>query len=290
MNTFVIDKDKIDCINEAIAYEHLWLEDGASFKKLAELFKNNLNKAPSELISLDINKESYTIIEKRLNSLEPELGISMFGMSNYPNRLRDAVNPVELLYYLGDWTLINNKTVSVVGSRKVSEEGIRRTKRLVRMLVKDGYTIISGLAEGVDTAAHETAIEMGGKTIAVIGTPLDQFYPKRNVDLQKYIAKEHLLISQIPFERYSRQTFRTNRFFFPERNATMSALSEATIIIEAGETSGTLVQARAATNQGRKLFILENNFHKSELDWPNNYLDKGAFRLKDYDDFLRNMT
>lgn len=289
MNTFVVEKDKTDYINEAIAYEHLWLEEGASFKKLAELFKNNLNKAPSELISLEVNLESYTKIKTRLNSLEPELGISMFGMSNYPNRLRDATNPVELLYYLGDWKLINNKIVSVVGSRKVSEEGIRRTKRLVKMLVKDGYTIISGLAEGVDTAAHETAIEMGGKTIAVIGTPLDQNYPKKNADLQKFIAKEHLLISQVPFERYSRQTFRTNRFFFPERNATMSALSEATIIIEAGETSGTLVQARAATNQGRKLFILENNFNKSELSWPNNYLKKGALRLKDYDDFLRNM-
>jgi DNA processing protein len=85
----------------------------------------------------------------------------------------------------------------------------------------------------------------------VIGTPLSRVYPKDNAELQRKIAREFLLISQVPVKRYERQDYRRNRLFFPERNITMSALTEATIIVEAGETSGTLIQARAALNQGR---------------------------------------
>ena len=98
-----------------------------------------------------------------------------------------------------------------------------------------------------------------------------------------------MLVSQIPFEKYSQQSYKFNRFFFPERNATMSALSQATIIIEAGETSGTLTQARAALSQGRKLFILDNNFKNPDITWAKRFDKKGAVRLKTYEDFLRNI-
>ncbi len=90
---------------------------------------------------------------------------------------------------------------------------MRRTKKLVKCLVKDGFTIVSGLAEGVDTCAHETALEMGGNTIAVIGTPLSHNYPKQNVKLQKKIRENFLLISQVPFQRYLDQDYRSNRIF-----------------------------------------------------------------------------
>ena len=116
--------------------------------------------------------------------------------------------------------------------------------------MRDGFTVVSGLAKGIDTIAYRTAIESGGRTIAVIGTPLSSSYPKDNRDLQRKIADEFLLISQVPIHRYSTQDWRLNRLFFPERNVTMSALTLGTVIIEAGETSGTLVQARAAMRQG----------------------------------------
>src|SRR5690606_35708634 len=108
-----------------------------------------------------------------------------------------------------------------------------------------------------------TAIAHDGRTIAVIGTPISEVYPKENKDLQRHIASNYLLVSQVPLLRYKSQGAHINRFFFPERNKTMSALSDATIIVEASETSGTLTQARAALDQGRKLFILESNFHNS---------------------------
>jgi DNA processing protein len=184
---------------------------------------------------------------------------------------------------------VESRSVAVVGTRKPTNDGIARTVRLVKTLVKDDFTIVSGLAAGIDTVAHKTAIEEGGRTIAVIGTPLSHTYPKDNIDLQRTIASEFLVISQVPLKRYERQDYRRNRLFFPERNITMSALTEATIIVEAGETSGTLVQAHAALHQGRKLFILDNCFRKG-LSWPQKLADKGAIRVVDYDDIRKHLS
>ena len=145
------------------------------------------------------------------------------------------------------------------------------------------------LAAGIDTVAHETAIAEGGRTIAVIGTPLSYTYPRENAELQRKIAREYLVISQVPVRRYEKQDYRKNRFFFPERNITMSALTEATIIVEAGETSGTLIQARAALQQRRKLFILDSCFRKG-LSWPEKFAANGAIRVKDYNDIRRHLS
>ncbi|WP_407905258.1 DNA-processing protein DprA [Escherichia coli] len=217
------------------------------------------------------------------------IGIRVHGAGEYPEKLRDTRNPVEVIYYQGWWDLVNTRSVAVVGSRKVSDEGARRTRRLVKCLVEDGYTIVSGLAVGVDTNAYQAALALGGKTIAVIGTPLTHQYPRQNSELQQTIRDNYLLISQVPFQRYLEQDYRSNRIFFPERNITMSALTEATIIIEASETSGTLTQARAALAQGRKLFILESCFQNPSITWPARFEAQGAIRVKDYEDIRRNL-
>ena len=101
---------------------------------------------------------------------------------------------MELLYFQGWWDLVESRGVAVVGTREPSDDGIRRAQKLVRSLVHDGFTIVSGLAKGIDTTAHETAIKEGGLTIAVIGTPLSRVYPMDNRDLQQQIAKDYLLI------------------------------------------------------------------------------------------------
>ena len=123
-----------------------------------------------------------------------------------------------------------------------------------------------------------------------IGTPLSHAYPKENAGLQNDIAENFLVISQVPVKRYESQDYRRNRAFFPERNITMSALTEATIIVEAGETSGTLFQARAALQQGRRLFILDSCFRSTALTWPEKFAQKGAIRVKDYDDVRRHLS
>src|SRR5207248_6474481 len=107
---------------------------------------------------------------------------------------------------------------------------------------------------------------------------------RENHDLQEEIATKFLLISQVPVLRYAAQKWFQNRTFFPERNVTMSALTEATIIVEAGETSGTLTQARAALHQGRKLFILDSCFKRKDITWPARFEEQGAIRIKSTDD------
>ncbi|MGD0838871.1 MAG: DNA-processing protein DprA [Polyangia bacterium] len=270
------------------AYESLWLRDGASFAKLARLFREHAQALPSDLVAVD---QAEDTARKALAILRAA-GIGRFGVrmnrtAEYPEKLRHAVNPVELLYYQGYWPLVETRSVAVVGTRHPSADSLCRTRSIVRRLVKDGFTIVSGLAAGVDTAAHMAAIEQGGQTVAVIGTSLAGCYPPQNRALQARLAAEYLLVSQVPIVRYSVQHAPQNRLFFPERNATMSALTEATIIVEAGETSGTLVQARAALQQGRKLLILDNCFQDPSLTWPLRLAKKGALRVRSYGDIVK---
>ncbi|MBN9289522.1 MAG: DNA processing protein DprA [Gammaproteobacteria bacterium 39-13] len=276
---------------EAVAYEALWDKKDTTFKRIAELFGSHPESLPSQLISTNEIKsyeQEFDNIIKKYNV--PTFGIILHNVDEFPQKLRDAKYPVELFYFRGYWDLVESKCISVVGTRHPTPEGIKRAKKLVKHLVEDGFTIVSGLATGIDTVAHETAIELGGKTIAVIGTPLSHNYPKENVKLQDEIAENHLLISQVPFCKYEHQPININRLFFPERNITMSALSLGSIIVEAGETSGTLIQARAALSQNRKLFILENNFLNEKLTWPQKYLKKGAIRVKDYEEIKASLN
>lgn len=270
------------------AYEFLWINDNYTFKKIADLFRQHPDSLPSNFVSKSNAIATYDkVMQQALETGVNDFKFIMHRTKEYPARLRQAQNPIELIYYQGKWPLTETKCVAIVGSRKVSQDGIQRTKQLARYLVKDGFTIVSGLAKGVDTEAHKTAIENNGNTIAVIGTPLYAYYPPENKELQNYISDHHLLLSQVPFLIYSRQDYRINRGYFPERNKTMSALTDATIIVEASDTSGTLIQARAAFYQGRKLFILDNCFRNKELSWPARFEKMGAIRVKSYEDIRR---
>lgn len=270
---------------ESAAYEALYDKQGQSFKTLAEQFASAPGSLPSDLVdpeTIEIYKEK--ILSFFNNEKFGRIGVRVNNSYEYPSRLRDAKHPIEVIYYIGDWDLIHTKSIAVVGTRNPSDNGIRRAKMLSHQLVKKGYTVASGLAKGIDRVAHLSAIASGGKTIAVLGTPITENYPKENSKLQEFISRHHLLISQVPFVRYSHEPFNNKRIYFPERNKLMSALSEATVIVEAGETSGTLVQARAAIEQGRKVYILDSNFNNPKLTWPHRFLEKGAIRLKDIED------
>jgi DNA processing protein len=112
---------------------------------------------------------------------------------------------------------------TIVGTRHPSEDGVRRARKIASQLAAEGFTIVSGLAAGIDTAAHQATLDRGGRTIAVVGPPLGTVYPAENEQLQEVIAREHLLISQVPVLRYARQSIAQNRFFFPERNKERSS-------------------------------------------------------------------
>jgi DNA processing protein len=273
------------------AYEALWARDGTWFKSIAEEFRAHPGAVPSDFVSdADIEKYSRLALGAIRDAGIKHFCVRIHGAGDYPPTLRDAEHPVELLYFQGLWDLVNTRCVAIVGTRHASEEGKRRTAKLARLFVADGFTVVSGLARGIDTVAHETAIGAGGFTIAVLGTPLSECYPPENRELQRHIADKHLVISQVPIVRYSKQHYRANRFFFPERNATMSALTEATVIVEAGQTSGTLVQARHALQQRRKLFILDNCFRVPSLTWPARFAEQGAIRVSDYEEIKSHLA
>ena len=272
------------------AYEAMWAEEKVSFKALSERFAAHPGYLPSDFVPAAKGSQYADLAIRSLaDAGVARFGVRLNGAAEYPPGLRDAAHPVELLYYIGTWDLAWSRSVAVVGTRKPTPEGLARTRRLATSLVNDDITVVSGLASGIDTAAHETAMECGGRTIAVIGTPLSRCYPAENEPLQRTIGKDHLVVSQVPVKRYERQTFRGNRLFFPERNATMSALSEATVIVEAGETSGTLTQANAALAQGRKLFVLDSCFEQG-LRWPERLLAKGAVRVKEYGEIAEQLA
>jgi len=192
---------------------------------------------------------------------------------NYLSKLTEIErkNSPESFFYEGNYSLLENgRRVSVVGSRKISDIGIKRTQKITKFLVESGITIVSGLAEGVDTVAHSTAINANGNTIAVIGTPLNKYFPAQNRELQDYIAKKHLLISQFP------KGSPTTPKNFPIRNRLMALISDATIIIEASDKSGTKHQGWEALRLGRAVFLMENVIKDTSITWAREMVNYGA--------------
>ncbi|MCG8461466.1 MAG: DNA-protecting protein DprA [Holophagales bacterium] len=284
----LLESDGVEPVSPMLelgAYETLWADSSTTFPRLAKKFRDHPGALPSDFVDHEQALEMAGIVVEILQQSTPaRFDVRIHGTCEYPKRLRDAVHPLELLYFMGWWDLAYSPCIAVVGTRNPSDAGRRRARRLTRALVQDGWTIVSGLAKGIDTEAHTTAIESGGRTIGVLGTPLSKAYPRENAPLQERLAREHLVISQVPVFRYGQDDYRSNRRFFPQRNHTMSALSEATVIVEAGDTSGTLVQAKSALRQGRKLFILDSCFRDPNLSWPRQLEAKGAIRVRHYDD------
>jgi DNA processing protein len=187
----------------------------------------------------------------------------------------------EVLFLAGNRELLSPEMVrvSIVGSRTASDEGLRRARRLARLLAEEQIVVVSGLALGIDTAAHEGAIAGGGSTVAVLGSGLDGYYPPQNKALQEQIAREHLVVSQFqPGEPPKKHSF-------PQRNRTMALISDATVIVEAGETSGSLHQGWEALRLARPLFLLESVVD-SGLEWPQKMLGYGARVLCEVQDLM----
>lgn len=170
------------------------------------------------------------------------------------------------IFAAGDASLLTLPSVSIVGTREVTDEGAARARRLARELSSSGVVVVSGLAKGVDTEALTSAIECNGRTIAVIGTPLNKAYPAENAQLQETIYRSHLLLS--PFQEGG-VVFKSN---FPKRNRVMAAISDATVIVEASDTSGTLHQAAECQRLGRWLFIMQSVVDDKSLSWPSKFL------------------
>ena len=187
----------------------------------------------------------------------------------------------EKLYVNGSMKIpLPRPRVSIIGSRKASQQGLEAAETITRTLLEKQTVIVSGLAEGIDTVAHQTAIKVGGKTIAVLGTPINKVYPRKNFALQQEIMNKHLAVSQFPIGHSTRPKD------FVIRNRTMALISDATVIVEAGNTSGSLHQGWETIRLGRLLFICKHVFENIQLSWPEKMSQYGAMKLSDPSDIF----
>ncbi|WP_061602003.1 DNA-processing protein DprA [Streptococcus gordonii] len=187
----------------------------------------------------------------------------------YPWDLSEIYNPPALLFYQGNIDLLELPKVAVVGSRDSSKLGNQSVQKIIRELNNE-LIIVSGLARGIDTAAHMAALQNGGRTIAVIGTGLDVFYPKANKKLQSYIGKNHLVLSEYgPGEQ-------PLKFHFPERNRIIAGLCRGVIVAEAKMRSGSLITCERAMEEGRDVFAIPGSILDGKSDGCHHLIQEGA--------------
>ena len=203
------------------------------------------------------------------------ISITHYWSSSYPPILREISRPPLVLYYVGD--LPKNEMQSVVGTRKPSDYSRGVTKKVAGLLVNDGYTIVSGMATGVDAIAHEAALESGGKTLAVLANGLGVVYPAANSRLYDLISKSpgSALVSEYP------PGIHAGRWTFVRRNRIISGLSRAVMVIQAGSKSGTLITARYAAEQGRDVYVCPGNAFDDDFVGNHKLIADGAQILYD---------
>lgn len=200
--------------------------------------------------------------------------------SVYPDSLRSIDDPPKRLYCEGDVSLLSMKKVAVVGSRKFSQYGRWVSDSVSKLLGKSGVCVVSGMAQGIDTCAHQGALSAGGKTIAVLGTGLDLCYPASNRSLMQRISENGLVITEYP------NGYPVRRYNFPRRNRIISGLSECVVLAEAGLNSGALITAEMAANQGKDVYVVPGNINNRYGLGGNLLIRDGAIPLVILNDIL----
>jgi DNA processing protein len=201
----------------------------------------------------------------------------------YPGRLKNIPDPPPYLYVRGKLEPGDDDAVALVGTRSPTHYGTAVTGRLAEGLASRGFTIVSGMARGIDTCAHRGALDAGGRTIAVLGCGIDIAYPPENRGLMEDISLRGAVVTENPFGT------KPEAGYFPARNRIISGLSRGTVIIEASEDSGSLITARYAVDHGRKLFAVPGNAGAPVSRGANSLIKKGAILVEDAVDVLRGL-
>jgi DNA processing protein len=202
--------------------------------------------------------------------------------SAYPSKLKNIPDPPPFLYYQGSLDIFERPSLAVVGSRRPTDYGIRMTSRIVSELASTGVVIISGLAYGIDAAAHQAALESGGQTAAVFGCGLDIVYPAGHKALAQRIEQSGCLLSEFP------EGTRPERFNFPVRNRIVAGLSDGVLVVEAGIKSGALVTAGIALEQGKDVLAMPGSVEAEQSLGPNNLIKQGAIAVTSAEDIFAN--
>lgn len=202
------------------------------------------------------------------------------GQPVYPALLKEIRDYPKELYYIGDPKLLEEKCVSIVGSRKTNQYGRSTAYSFGKALGQRGITVVSGMAVGIDTCAHEGALQEKGNTAAVLACGLDLCYPPRNRELKGEIESAGIVLSEYP------PGTAAQRYYFPQRNRIISGLSPLTVVVQAGNRSGALITAELAADQGRDVGAVPGNIDSEYNLGSNKLLREGAFALTGVQDLL----
>ena len=269
-----------------------------SFKKLAGHFGDPTEAlsastaALAEIQGLDQsvidglrNFSAWDEAEKEIIRAEKAaVKIVPFTDSSYPARLRMIPDPPPLLYLKGEICSDDEKAVAVVGSRSTSDYGRRVARDLCRGLASLGFTVVSGMARGIDGTAHETSLNAGGRTIAVLGSGVDRVYPAEHDKLYRRISENGAVISEFPMGT------RPLAFNFPARNRLISGLSLGVVVVEATEKSGSLITAALALEQGREVFAVPGEVGASRSRGAHRLIRQGAKLVETVDDIVEEIA
>lgn len=256
------------------------------FLDLREIF--NTNKRISDYRAL--NQRAFKKIPKAIDKIEIVSYLNRLKMEDintitildeeYPKRLKDIYDSPLVLYKKGDILEEDNLSIGIVGSRKTTAYGKWACEKFTKELVKLGITIISGIALGIDTVAHNTALKEGGRTIGIIGSGIDVVYPKSNKDLYGRIIDNGAILTEFPLNTPPLA------YNFPQRNRIIAGLSCGIIVVEAKEKSGSLITAHHGLEQGKDVFSIPGNINSIYSKGTNKLIKDGAIPLLDIDDIL----
>jgi len=252
------------------------------------------NSPPEGLISAGLPSrvvENFMVIRKQVNldaiiAKADTSGVKIITWNDdtYPRRLKEIAQPPPVLFVRGSINVEDDWAVSVVGTRRVTPYGRQVAGEIAKFLAQNGVTLVSGLARGVDAIAHQSALQAGGRTFAVLGSGVDVIYPPEHRKLADEIIRQGAVISDYPL---GTQPESTN---FPPRNRIIAGLSLATIVVEAGETSGALITAEFAAEQGRDVFAVPGSILAPQSEGTNKLIEDGArplVRMTEILDVLR---
>ena len=221
------------------------------------------------------------LLEKTCNYIDTRrIVVLTWQDEDYPRRLSEVDLPPPVLYMLGEISGEDEWAVAIVGTRRFTAYGRQATEEISEVLAGSGITIVSGLARGIDAIAHRAALKAGGRTIAVLGSGLDQIYPPEHHQLAQEIASQGALLSDYP------PGTAPESINFPPRNRIISGLSRAVVVVEAGEKSGALITAAFAAEQGREVFAVPGSIYAPQCKGTNLLIQQGANALLNAKDLL----
>jgi DNA processing protein len=236
-------------------------------------------------VSGDLSRALQDIdLTDELEALEKHgVGLLALGSPEYPASVREIADPPHLLYVRGRLEERDARAVAIVGSRHCTGYGRRVTERLAGGLARHGYTVVSGLARGIDGTAHRAALQAGGRTVAVLAGGLSRIYPPEHTDLAREVEAAGALLTEASMHMEPLATL------FPARNRLISGLSRAVVIVEAAERSGALITAGLAADQGRPVFAVPGPVDSAASGGTNALIRKGAILVRSVDDILEEL-